>query len=112
MKEMAKEKDIVLIYFEDQPITFARLESISPDIKKDWYHVKLLMLQVPLQVTTWILRDIYISGREFTMGGKRVRMETVVCPQDVEPTEEGQAIPDKLRNQKVISLADLKKKDF
>jgi hypothetical protein len=53
---MTKEKDIVLIYLEDQPITFARLESISPDIKKDWYHVKLLMLQVPLQVTTWILQ--------------------------------------------------------
>jgi hypothetical protein len=70
---MTKEKDIVLIYLEDQPITFARLESISPDIKKDWYHVKLLMLQVPLQVTTWILRDVYISGQEFTMGGKRVR---------------------------------------
>jgi len=56
---MAKENDVVLIYYEDQPITFARIENISPDIKKDWYNVKLLMLHVPLQVTTWILRDIY-----------------------------------------------------
>lgn len=111
MKEMTKEKDIVLIYLEDQPITFARLESISPDIKKDWYHVKLLMLQVPLQVTTWILRDVYISGQEFTMGGKRVRMEKVVCPQDLEPAKKDRAIPEKSSNQKIISLFDLKKKD-
>ena len=111
MKEMTKEKDIVLIYLEDQPITFARLESISSDIKKDWYQVKLLMLQVPLQVTTWILRDVYISGQEFTMGGKRVRMEKVECPPDPEPIKKDHIIPDKSSNQKVISLSDLKKKD-
>ncbi len=51
---MAKENDVVLIYYEDQPITFARIENISPDIKKDWYNVKLLMLHVPLQVTTFV----------------------------------------------------------
>ena len=39
---MAKENDVVLIYLEDQPIVFARIEEIFPDIKKDWYHVKLL----------------------------------------------------------------------
>ena len=32
---MAKENDVVLIYLEDQPISFARIESISPDVKKD-----------------------------------------------------------------------------
>ena len=76
---MAKEKDVVLIYLEDQPISFARIEEISPNAKKDWYHVKMLMLQLPLQVTTWILRDIYVDGQEFTMGGKRVSLEQVVC---------------------------------
>ena len=111
MKERTKEKDIILLYFEDQPITFAKLENISPDVKKGWYHVKLLILQVPLQVTTWILRDEYIGGQEFTMGGKRVRMEKVVCPQDPESAEKDQAIPDMPSNQKVISLFDLKKKE-
>jgi hypothetical protein len=33
---MAKENDVVLIYLEDQPISFARIEEISPDFKKDW----------------------------------------------------------------------------
>ncbi len=78
---MAAENDIVLIHFEDQPLSFARIESILPDNKPDWYHVKLLMLQVPLQVVTWILRDRYIAGDEFTMNGKRMRLEPVVCPE-------------------------------
>src|SRR5210317_1868773 len=107
---MTKENDVVLIYFEDQPISFARIEDISPDIKKDWYHVKLLMLQFPLQVVSWILRDIYINGQEFTMEGKKIRMEKVVGPEESEPVEKEKDIPEKSGGQKVISLADLKKK--
>jgi hypothetical protein len=79
---LAQEKDIVLIYLEDMPQAFARIEEIAADIKPDWYQVKLLMLQVPLQVVTWILRAPYINGTDFTMGGKRVRLEQVVCPED------------------------------
>ena len=107
---MAKENDVVLIYFEDQPISFARIEDISPDVKKDWYHVKLLMLQVPLQVANWILRDIYINGQEFTMGGKKIRLEPVVCPEDADPPREKQETPEKPGKQKILSIADLKKK--
>ena len=82
---MAQENDVVLIYFEDQPLAFARIEAITPDHKPGWYHTKLLLLQLPLQPVTWILRDVYIDGEEFTMGGKRMRLEPVVCP---EPSEE------------------------
>ncbi len=80
---MTKEKDIVLIYFEDQPTVFARIEDISPDVKKDWYLVKLLILQIeqPLHTITWILRDCYIDGDEFTMDGKKIRLERVVSPE-------------------------------
>ncbi len=85
---MAQENDIVLIYFEDQPASFARIESIAPDAKKDWYHVKLLLLQIPLQTVTWILRDVYINGEEFTMGGNRIRLEKVVAPPEAEPDME------------------------
>lgn len=55
---MAKENDVVLLCFEDKPLIFARIETILPDAKPDWYHVKLLILQVPLYSVTWILRDI------------------------------------------------------
>jgi len=114
---MATENDVVLIYFEDNPLTFARIEKISPDIKKDWYHAKLLFLQVPPQVVTWILRDAYINGEEFTMDGKRVRLEKVVCPEDPEkfaaPEQTIKKIDPKTGgggDAKVISLSDLKKK--
>ncbi len=111
---MATENDIVLIHFEDQPISFARIEGILPDVKKDWYHVKFLLLQVPLQVVTWILRDIYINGEEFTMEGKKIRLEKVVCPKGMEPPDEEKGIPENKPEgeiaQKVISLADINKK--
>ncbi len=80
--------DIVLIYLEDAPVSFARIESILPDAKKDWYHIKLLMLQVPLQVVTWILKDDYINGEKFNMNGKPMRLEKVECPvQDIPAAE-------------------------
>ena len=79
---MTKEKDIVLIYIENIPAGFARVESILADSKKDWYHIKLLFLQIPLQVVTWILKDSYINGEEFSMAEKKMRLERVKCPEE------------------------------
>ncbi len=114
MPRMAVENDLVLIYLEDNPLVFARIESILADSKPDWYHVRLLMLQVPPQIVTWILRDVYIDGQEFTMNGKRLRLERVEAPAepvadkatDHEDTPAG--APENGRTN-VISLADLKK---
>jgi hypothetical protein len=113
---MAKENDIVLIYLEDKPLAFARIEDILADSKPDWYHVKLLILQIPVQVVTWILKDIYINGSEFTMNGKKMRLEEVIVPKDpLKP--ENIEIPAGKKIQsgdhtgaKVISIKDLKKK--
>jgi len=110
---MIAENDIVLIYFEDKPMVFARIESIHPDVKPDWYQVKLLMLQVPLQPVTWILRSAYINGTEFTMGGNRIRLEEVVCPPDetIDAEEKKQTEDSEpITSTDVISLTDLKKK--
>lgn len=85
---MARINDVVLIHFEDRPLVFARIEDIAPDVKKEWYQVRLLLLQIPLQTVTWILRDAYIAGEEFTMGGKRVRFEKVAAPREKPPGEE------------------------
>jgi hypothetical protein len=54
-----------------------RIEAIEPDIKKDWYQVTLLFLTIPAQTVTWILREAYIHGELFTMGGQPVRLERV-----------------------------------
>ena len=69
--------DVILVYFDDQPSLFARIEAIEPDIKKNWYHVTLLLLTIPTQTVKWILRDEYINGSPFTMGGRPVRLEGV-----------------------------------
>jgi hypothetical protein len=74
---MPREGEVVLIYYQDQPAVFARIEAIEPDVKKDWYQVTLLLLTLPTQVVTWILRESYINGAPFTMGGTPVRMENV-----------------------------------
>ena len=113
---MAIENDLVIIYFEDKPLSFARVESILPDSKPDWYHVKLLLLQMPPQLVTWILRDVYINGTEFTMNGKRMRLEKVVVPDEPKSSEiiaeqNETNMPDKeAAKAKVISLKDIKKK--
>ena len=109
---MATEKDIVLIYFEDKPMSYARIEEIKPDSKPDWYHVKLMLLLVPLQVVTWILRDIYINGEEFTMNSQKMRLELITCPEEfITPDlpEPGEDSPEKESNAKVISFSDRKK---
>jgi hypothetical protein len=109
--KMAAEKDLVLIYFEDKPLSFARIETIEPDHKPGWHHVSLLLLQVPVQTVTWILRDAYIDGAEFTMNGKRMRLEKVQSPAPpAAPREEpGSSKPSRNAAAKVISLAELKK---
>ncbi len=127
---MATLNDVVLIHLENTPVSFARVESILPDHKKDWYQIKLLMLQIPLQVVTWILKDAYINGEDFFMNGKKMRLERVECPPDAHPLTEPQPHsapspstaetnenakaemtenrPDNTKKGNIISFADLK----
>jgi len=116
---MTTVNDLVLIYMEDKPMAFARVEDIQPDVKRGWYQIKLLILQIPPTIVTWILRDIYIDGTEYTMGGRKMRIEKVVVPETANETglettknaESGnlnQTKPNDLKS-KVISLSDLKK---
>ena len=116
---MAVKNDVVLVYYEDIPTCFARIEDIKPDAKKDWYHVKILMLKIPLQVVTWILKDIYINGEEFFMNDRKMQIKVVQCPKDknivfddhvLDKTK--QKINKKIKKQEnaeIISFADIKK---
>ena len=118
---MTAVNDVVLIYLEDAPVSFARVESILPDAKKDWYHIKLLMLKVPLQAVTWILKDDYINGNDFHMNGKKMKIEKVESPVEDLPLSNPANPPDikvpkkivskKEKQAKIISFSDLKKKN-
>jgi hypothetical protein len=109
---MTTVNDVVLLYLEDAPVSFARVEQILPDPKKDWYQITLLMLQIPLQTVTWILKNEYINGLEFHMNGKKMRLERVephvdeaAAPEEPVPSPEKE--PEKGN---IISFSDLKKK--
>jgi hypothetical protein len=118
---MTAEGDLVLVHMDNKPAFFARIELIEADVKPEWFQVKMLVLQLPLMVITWILRSVYIDGQEFTMGGRPVRLEKVVAPEDEEarettelPTEEVKdpaASHEPAEKSKVISMKDRRKKD-
>jgi hypothetical protein len=59
--------DVVAIYFDGKPSVYARIEAVTADIKPHWFQVRLLFLSFPPQETTWILRDEYLDGTDFTM---------------------------------------------
>ncbi len=80
--------DVVIVHVNNAPAFFARIESIEPDVKPGWWQVTLLVLQTPLSTVVWTLRDAYIQGDGFTMGGTPIRLERVVAPA-AEPTEGG-----------------------
>jgi hypothetical protein len=117
---MTSAGDLVLVHMDDQPTFFARIESIDPDIKTEWFQVKMLVLQLPLIVVTWILREPYINGEQFTMGGRPIKITKVVSPEEkpaqssVEQSVESLQVPPSSASQegkKVVSLADRRKKN-
>ena len=118
---MTVEGDVVLVYMEGEPAFFARIEAIDADVKPEWFQVKMLVLQVPLVLVTWILREVYINGEEFTMGGRPIRMEKVVAPEEqitaedpekpAAKTEEEKDEPEPVTSGKVVSIFDKRKKN-
>jgi hypothetical protein len=88
--------DIVLVYYQDKPATYARIEAINPDVKKDWYQVTLLLLTFPAQAVTWILREEYINGDAFTMGGQSMRLGEIPW----EPFKEDREAKDERQKEK------------
>ena len=106
--------DLVLVYQEEKPAFFARIEDISADVKVHWYQVTLLVLQVPVIEAVWILRESYMDGETFTMNGKRVRIEKVQAPSESDResswSERGGSPNDLSSENKVISIFDRKKR--
>ncbi len=82
-----------MIHYQNQPALFARIDGIEPDMKKDWYQVTLLLLTVPPHSVTWILREEYVNGAEFTMGGVAMKLQPVprTASKEQGKTQEGKA---------------------
>ncbi|MEQ8171485.1 MAG: hypothetical protein ABRQ38_21535, partial [Candidatus Eremiobacterota bacterium] len=114
--------DLILVYIEENPAFFGRIEDITPDIKPGWWHVHIMVLSIPPRIITWILEDSQIQGKGFTMGGIPIRLEKVPSPykgegKDIE--EEGKVISLGERQEedieeegKVISLGERQEEDI
>ena len=101
--------DLVLIHLRGEPAGYARVEEITPDVKPGWWQARLLLLQVPRQEVVWILREAYIDGEEFTMGGDPMRLERIEPPRPKRadpPQDDSPTDPDPDKSGKVVSLAD------
>lgn len=114
---MATINDLVLVHVDNKPGFYARIEDISPDVKKGWWVIKLLVLSFPLQVYTWILDESQIAGALFTMGGTPLMLEKIVSPvlheEPLKPVESSSTTAAENSDHprpKVVSLVDRKKK--
>ncbi len=102
--------DIVIIHHQDRPVAFARVEGIVADIKPGWWQIGLLLLQIPPQPVTWILREEYIDGNQFTMDGENMRIERLPPPAGLQPTPPPPEDPGHPGNdEKVVSLTSRRK---
>lgn len=93
IKNPVVENDLVLVYINDQPAFYARVEGFEPDQKPKWWQVKLLALTYPAQMLTWILRREQINGEPFTMGGTPMKIEKVVVAESTPAQETAPAPP-------------------
>ena len=109
------EGDLVLVYFQDKPVFYARIEAVMPDVKKNWYQVTLMLLTVPPQSVTWILREEYINGAGFTMGGNSVRLEEVKrilsSDKDMKDKDDNQSGKGKIKEHRSVKVIPFKKDD-
>lgn len=108
--------DLVLIHHLNRPAGYARVEEILSDVKPGWWQVRLLLLQVPAKEVVWILREEYISGDEFTMGGESMRLERVIPwqekpqPQPPESKNDAQGAQSKAKGKgNVVLLSEHKR---
>jgi len=107
---MRKIGDLVLIYHMGKPTVYARIENIVPDVKEGWYQVDLLILSIPAQMVKWILKEEYIDGTTFTMGGIPLKLGDIEISQPAAEQKQSQKPLKKQQHpSKVINLKDFKK---
>jgi hypothetical protein len=83
---MAGVNDLVLVHLDRKPAFYARINDITPDAKRGWYQVELLVLSLPLQTLVWILEESHLQGKKFNMGGRPVKLEHIPPKPAPDPT--------------------------
>jgi len=111
-KKPLVENDVVIVYVDEKPAFFARVEKIVPDIKSNWWQLTFLMFQIPLSTFTWILDNEQIRGADFTMNQIPIRLERVVAPNQTEsqPFDTDVATQPQSKEASILSM-NVNKKD-
>ena len=98
--------DLILVYIEDIPTFFGRIEDITADARAGWWHVHIMVITMPPKMITWILESSQINGKEFTMGGVPIRIEKVISPYGKEEADEESEEPSN-----VVALKGIKQEE-
>lgn len=73
--------EVILVYIDNEPAFFARVEKVVPDHKKNWWQMTFLILSIPLKTMTWILDDEQMRGQNFTMNAVPMQIKKVEAPE-------------------------------
>jgi len=104
-KEMFRPGEVLLVYFQQQPSFFMRVEKVEADAKKHWWRLHFITLTIPIEPVTWILDDDQMRGEGFTMDGHPIHLERVGS--ETSNPSAGRTAPpesDSTRDAQIISL--------
>lgn len=74
---MVVEGEVVLIHLNGDPAYFARVDRIEPDLKDGWWKLEFLLLALPTERITWVIREEHMAGAPFMIGETPIRIEQV-----------------------------------
>ena len=110
---MVVEGEVVLIHLNCSPAYFARVDRIEPDLKDGWWKLELLLLALPAERITWVIREEHMAGAQFMIAETLIRIEQVppIALQETEQVEEERKESGPVRDvAKVISFVDWRRK--
>lgn len=98
---MLKENDVAIIYVQEIPSGFIRIDDVQPDDKQGWWLITFTKLEFPLQAMTWKLDDDHVNGGDIFMKGVRIKIQAIQrVKTEVVPKDPNRKIA------KVLSMAD------
>src|SRR3954465_2085415 len=79
--------DLIAIYVRGQLGLYGRVENIEPDVKPDWWIVRVMALTIPATYFNWILDSAQIEGEPYSMGGIPMQLKLLPPPGKIEVEE-------------------------
>jgi len=101
---MFQSSEVLMVYFQQQPSFFMRVERVDADLKKGWWRLHFITLTIPIEAVTWILDEVQMRDEGFTMDGQPVRLERVGSEIHLPSSGPAPEPPDPSRDAQIISM--------